>query len=102
MVAHPYWRDLLKFSAGGKLDEMRRVVPYLERELRENEPDIEMHRSILNVRLSLAEGDDSIAALHTAVSVLGRDITVVAPDGAEFDSLFNAFSIESNRTWRGA
>jgi len=88
MIAHPYWRDLLKFSAGGKLAEMRTVLPYLERELRDDEPDIERHRSFLRKRLRLAESDDPIAALHYAASVLSG-----------FDRLFNTFSLEDNRAW---
>lgn len=102
IVAHPYWRDLLKFSAGGKLAEMRRVLPYLERELREDEPDIEGYRSLLKERLRLGETDDAIASLHHAVSVLSIGITVVAPDGTEFDRLFNTFNVEDNRAWAQA
>src|SRR5262249_28335778 len=29
-VCHPYWRDLLKFSGGGNLHEMRRTLPFAE------------------------------------------------------------------------
>ena len=99
MVAHPNWRDVLKFSAGGKLVEMRRAHAYFERELHEEEPEIDSYRSILKERLSLGESGDQIAALHRAVSVLGEGITVVAPDGTEFDSLFNTFSVKSNPAW---
>src|SRR5688572_13104621 len=33
LVTYPYWFDLLKFSAGGKLEEMRQAVAPLEENL---------------------------------------------------------------------
>ncbi|MBB6053152.1 hypothetical protein [Armatimonas rosea] len=102
MVAYPYWRDLLKFSGGGKLKEMRRVAPYLERELHGDQPDIDKQRSTLKKRLSLLEAVDAIASLHAAVSTLGKGIVVTAPDGTEFESLFNTFTVESNPAWKQA
>lgn len=102
MVTYPYWRDLLKFSGGGKLKEMRRVAPYLERELHEDESEIDKRRTTLRTKLSLKESDDAIASLHAAVSTLGKGIVVTAPDGTEFESLFNTFTVESNPMWKRA
>ena len=99
MVAHPEWRDLLKFSAGGKLAAMKRAQSHFETELHEEEPDIDGCRSILKERLCLSESGDHIAALHRAVSDLGKGITIIAPDGTEFDSLFNTFSVKSKPNW---
>src|SRR5262245_60654960 len=31
LMAVPYWRDLLKFSGGGELDEMRQAANFMER-----------------------------------------------------------------------
>lgn len=39
VVAHPYWLDILKFSAGGDLQEMRRAADALEATL-EDEDDV--------------------------------------------------------------
>jgi hypothetical protein len=100
IVARPYWRDLLKFSGGGKIEEMRRVAPYLERELYKHHPDIDEQRAFLKRKLSLADGGDVIASLHSAVAELGKGISVTAPDGSEFDSLFNTFTVESNPMWK--
>jgi hypothetical protein len=36
----PYWRDRLKLSGGGQLDEMRRAEPYLVREPAEEQGNI--------------------------------------------------------------
>ncbi len=102
VVTYPYWRDLLKFSGGGKLKEMRRVVRYLERELHEQQHDIDNQRSIVKKRLSLDEADDAIKSLHTAVKVLGKHIIVAGPDGTKFDSLFNTFTVECNPMWKQA
>jgi hypothetical protein len=100
MIAYPYWRDLLKFSGGGKLDEMRRVAQYLERNMHEDYPEIDRQRSIIEDRLSLERTGDMISSLHAAVATLGSGILVTAPDGTEFQSLFNTFTVESNPSWR--
>jgi hypothetical protein len=100
MVSYPYWRDLLKFSGGGQLNEMRRVVPFLEREMHEDYPEIDEHRTLLREKLSLGETGDAIHLLHRAVAKLGQGIVVVAPDGTEFESLFNTFTVDSIPTWR--
>ena len=102
MVAYPYWRDLLKFSGGGKLDEMRRAVPFLEREMHEDHSEIDEERSLLRKKLFLAETDDPIESLHKAVAELGQGIMVAAPDGTAFRSLFNTFTVDSNPMWRQA
>jgi hypothetical protein len=102
IVAYPYWRDLLKFSGGGKLREMNRVAPYLETELLKDQPEMEELRSILKQKLSLGDARDAIASLHKAVSTMGKGIRVTAPDGSEFEGLFNTFTVESNPSWKQA
>jgi hypothetical protein len=79
MAEYPYWRDLLKFSGGGVVEEMRRVAPYLERELQADSPEISDVRALLRERLALE-----------------------ARAGNRFDSLFNTFTVASNRAWRRA
>jgi hypothetical protein len=100
MVAYPYWRDLLKFSGGGQLKEMRRVVRFLEHEMHEDNPEIDEQRSLLRKKLLLAETVDPIELLHKAVAEFGQGIIVTARDGTEFGSLFNTFTVDSNPTWR--
>lgn len=99
IVTYPYWRDLLKFSGGGKLKEMRRVVPFLEREMHDDHPGIDQQRAFLREKLYLADTSDPIESLHRAVSELGNGIILAAPDGTEFRSLFNTFTVDSNPTW---
>ncbi len=100
MVALPNWRDCLKFSGGGNLEEMRRVVPYLEREMREDEPDIDELRKELFNGLDLAEPVNAIEKLHTCLSSNSSRFQVLSGDGSQFVSLFGAFTVEDNPTWR--
>lgn len=98
MVAFPYWHDLLKFSGGGDIAEMRRAIPYLEKDLLKNEPEIESYRRFLKSELSLPEASDPIASLHYAVEVLSAGVDFELPDGEQFDSLFNNFKIGDSLT----
>lgn len=100
MTEYPYWRDLLNFSGGGKLQEMRRVAPYLERDLRKDEPKIDEYRETLRKRLGFDGGGDLIGYLHEAVAVLGKKVTVTDPDGTKFESLFGRFTVKSNPMWK--
>lgn len=112
VVNAPYWRDLLKFSGGGQLSEMRRVQPLLEQGLEEDDRDEEFYdpgdkvaerRPFLLKALGLASDIDVVGRLHEAVSkprpfrIIGK-----ARDGEpEFEllSLFNDNVIEDNPRW---
>jgi hypothetical protein len=100
-VSAPYWRDLLHFSGGGQIVEMRRVLPILEKELLADEPDVETYRALLRRQLALFSSGDVVAKLHECVG-RDRDFRIVSPEGEEFDSLFNKFVLEDNPTWRNA
>ena len=100
IAEHPYWRDLLKFSGGGQLHEMRRAVPHLERELQEDFPEVNEVRALLKHRLAPDARRDAIAALHESVSRSEQVVRVAGPDGGRFKSLFNTFTVESNPMWR--
>ncbi len=93
LVAHPYWQDLLKFSGGGNVKEMKRAAQQLEQDLENEIPDIEEKRGALYRRLKLQPAKDPISSLHHAVSSMGSLISVLAPDGWESESLFNTFTL---------
>jgi hypothetical protein len=98
MIAVPYWRDCLKFSGGGKLDEMRRAQAQLEAELRERRPDIDKVRGVLFQAFAVTAPDAPLKGLHAAVSG-SRSRQVVAPrDGNSFASLFNTFVVPGRTT----
>lgn len=99
VVARPYWLAILKFSAGGDLQEMRRAADALEATL-DNEDDVNEAREEIRTQLDLSEADDPVGALYEAVAA--SDAIVRATDGSPFTTLFNRFSIDSNAMLRNA
>ncbi|MGY4431551.1 hypothetical protein ACVWWO_004028 [Bradyrhizobium sp. F1.13.1] len=71
VVAHPYWLDILKFSAGGDLHEMRRAADALEATL-DDEDDVNEAREQIRGGLDLPEANDPVGALYDAVGGLRR------------------------------
>ncbi|WP_143707339.1 hypothetical protein [Uliginosibacterium sp. TH139] len=102
IVAYPNWLDLLKFSGGGRFDEMERAAPFIDQDAADDIPNIEVSRSTVIHGLSLPPAPSPISALHHAVTVLGRGVAVHAPDGSECEGLFGSFVVENNRMWCNA
>ncbi|MDB5534082.1 MAG: hypothetical protein JWO28_2397 [Hyphomicrobiales bacterium] len=92
IVHRPYWQDLLKYSAGGNLDEMCRAAPGLEDDWSADE-DNEASRAFLITQLDLGEPGDIVAALHKAVSTT---IDIRDPWGNATASLFGTYTIDDN------
>lgn len=99
VVARPYWLDILKFSAGGDLQEMQRAADALEATL-DDEDDVNEAREEIRTQLDLSEADDPVGALYEAVAA--SDAIVRATDGSPFTTLFNRFSIDNNPMLRNA
>ena len=99
IVAHPYWQDLLTFSGGGKLSEMRRACPALEASILDEEEDLEEARDFVIAELALSEPADAIAALHRAVST-SNVIVRNSFDDKPFDGLFNKFTADQSPSLR--
>lgn len=99
MVALPYWRDLLKFSAGGQLEEMRKAIPFLDKEVLEEEPEIQTKIDVVTRALCLPEIDDPVQTLFNSVKS-GMAIDIASDDGFSYESLFNTFSVSDNRSWQ--
>jgi hypothetical protein len=93
VAACPHWHDVLKFSANGNLDEMRRASAVPESGFDDEEQ--EATRALLKAELGLAEPADTVGALHRAVST--SDAIVRGPDGHPFVSLFNSLVIDEER-----
>jgi hypothetical protein len=96
----PYWHDCLKFSAGGQLAEMRRVVPLAESDLLTDTPQITSSRHALQELLGLSQLSDPVQVLHASITELTPAYSVCGPDGWQFEPLFNTFTVTSNREWR--
>jgi hypothetical protein len=93
IVACPYWQDLLKYSGGGSLAEMRRAAAALYSAF-DDDDDINEARDYLISKIRLTRPPDPVGALHRAVSASA--ITVRAPDGDPCATLFNDFTIDDN------
>jgi hypothetical protein len=102
LVWLPYWRELLKFSGGGQLAEMRRVEPYLIRDLAEDEGDIAPVQQRLAQLLQLTRPEDPVGLLHRRVAEGASEFRLLSDAGEEFESLFNRFVLEDNPMWRSA
>ncbi|MBR0970018.1 MULTISPECIES: hypothetical protein [Bradyrhizobium] len=99
VVARPYWLDILKFSTGGDLAEMRRAADALEATL-DDEDDVNEAREEIRSALDLPEVNDPVGALYDAVAA--SDAIVRATDGSPFTTLFNRFSIDNSPMRRNA
>jgi hypothetical protein len=99
IVTHPYWQDLLKFSGGGKLAEMRRAAIALEAMTADEEDDLEQAREYVKSELALRDPVDAIAALHRAVST-SNVIVRSSFDGNPAQSLFNTFTADGSPSLR--
>jgi hypothetical protein len=98
IVACPYWRDVLKYSANGNPHEMRRAAAALEATLGD-EDEVNEARDVVRSQLGLAEPVDSVGALHRAVAA--SDAIVRAPDGNPCVGLLGRFTVDDTPFLRG-
>ncbi|MBB3210701.1 hypothetical protein FHS27_006549 [Rhodopirellula rubra] len=98
LMAIPYWRDLLKFSGNGDLEEMRKTVPFMESEYATDFDDVPAARERIMNELPVPAVADPVQILHT--NVHSTDCTVVADDGCAYETLFNSFKSADNPNWR--
>jgi hypothetical protein len=92
VVACPYWQDILKFSGGGNLGEMRWTAAFFDAATADDE-ELQEARALLKSQLGLTEPSDPVGALHRAVS---SDVMVRGPYGP-FGTLFNTFVLNEDR-----
>ena len=97
LMQTPYWRDLLKFSGNGQIDEIRITSTFMEKEYEEDYPDLPDARQLVLAKLSIPMVEDPIQVLHD--NIHASDCTLVADDGWEYESLFNKFTAANNRNW---
>jgi len=98
LMAVPYWRDLLKFSAGGQLDEMRKTAIFMEIEYADDFADLPVARQRIMDILPIPTLDDPIKVLHDNVNA--TDCVLVADGDNKYVSLFNTFKSSDNPHWR--
>jgi hypothetical protein len=100
VVQLPYWRDCLKFSGGGDLAEMSKTLPYLEREIHEDEPLIDDYRETLWMLLGSERLPYPVETLYEAVQSTSEICGVITQNGNALNTLFNTFVVADNRMWR--
>ncbi len=99
-ISAPYWRDLLKFSGNGILNEMKRAVPLLEQKLHEDFPELnEQKEKVINT-LKVDMLLDPVTKLHTNVKNNEIEGIVVTDENYEFEPLFNTFTVDDNPMWQ--
>lgn len=97
MMALPGWHDLLKFSGGGSLEEMRRTAGLLERDGPDDE-EVPAATQRIVAAFSLPAIADPVKLLHDCVHA--SDCNVVADDGWPYESLFGHFKSSDNPFWK--
>ena len=100
MIALPNWRDCLKFSGGGKVEEMKKAHVCSEADLRRRHPNIEANRRTLYGAFGLTEMPMPLETLHRVVSEGAATKVVATKDGWPFEGLFNTFVVEDCPTWK--
>ncbi len=98
IIEIPYWSDLLKFSGGGQLSEMKKTAQFMFAEFSEEYPDYNKAKTILKSKLALTNISDPIALLHSCMQ--NSDCKVLASDGWEYETLFNTFVSSDNNAWK--
>ena len=96
VLAVPYWEELLKFSAGGDVEEMRKTAELSLENFEEDEIATSAKIRLIKA-LDIKEISDPIGLLHQ--NVKSTDCTVVAEDGWRYESLFNTFTSHDMRRW---
>jgi hypothetical protein len=96
MVALPNWRDLLSFSGGGDVGQMRRAQAGLEEGVRRRHPDLDGLQATLVSELGLVLPDDPVMALWDSVRATDPDVVFIddADGGLPWGSLFHDWTIE--------
>jgi hypothetical protein len=91
MVWCPYWRDVLKFSADGQIEKMRRAAQALEDSWAEDD-EFTSARKLLVGKLGLPEPEDPIGLLHRTIT--SSRAVLRARDGWVLQPLFGSFTID--------
>jgi hypothetical protein len=96
MVMLPNWRDLLGFSGGGDIGQMRRAQAWLEEGMRRSNPDLDELQAVLVTELDLPVPDDPVMALWESVRATDPDVDFIddSDGGMPWGSLFHEWTIE--------
>jgi hypothetical protein len=101
VAGFPFWRDSLKYSAGGDLGAMESATAFLCREMMADRPAIGAAQSWVSESLCVPLETPSVlvARLHAAVKSAGPDSSFT-DDTGEYGSLFGSFLPSRNQRWQ--
>ncbi|MEU8082873.1 hypothetical protein AB0B57_04450 [Micromonospora sp. NPDC049101] len=101
IVALPNWRDLLKFSGGGDLHQMRRAQARLQEGMRQWHPDLDQLQSLLVGELELDVLDDPVLTFWQSARATDPTVAFINDDdgGLPWGPLFGEGTID--RLMRG-
>lgn len=94
LISCPYWKDLLKFSGNGKLETMLEAKHLLEKEIAEDNPEINKARKLIETKLKIKPLECPITTLYKNVAKYTEKITVLDKNGTMFDPLFGTLKID--------
>lgn len=97
MTALPRWHDLLKFSANGNLDEMRKTARLIGQDDPDDEEQPEAAQRLIET-LALPVLADPVKLLHDGVHA--SVCNVIGEDGSPYQSLFGHFKSGDNPFWK--
>jgi hypothetical protein len=90
-IACPYWRDVLRYSGGGKLDEMRRAQPVLESEDEDDYDKEDLRKQLMEV-IGITPPDDPVGTLFA--NLMTQVTFAHAEDRNTLEPLFGRFTID--------
>lgn len=101
VVGFPYWRDSLKYSAGGDLGAMETAMASLCRDMIADRPAIGVEQSRVAESLGVPLENPSVlvARLHAAVKSTSSDFAFF-DDTGEYGNLFGPFLPSRNKRWQ--
>lgn len=98
VITMPYWKDMLKFSDGGKLDEMKKASVFLEKEWNEEFGNKEQIEKELLKSLLLEKKKNTIEILLSTVE--SAELNYIQKE-ENYASLIGNFKTTDNPFWRG-
>jgi hypothetical protein len=102
MVSMPGWRDVLKFSGRGRLDEMRLAWSRVQKESNVGQKSLPGVQAELRALFRLQTPVDPVALLHQRIAEGPGRFPMQTEEGDAFEPLFGPFFVRQHPVWRRA
>lgn len=110
IINMPFWVDVLKFSGGGKIEEMTKAYHILQKEVEkdmdevlEDEEDDRNYKAVqtfMKKSLGIAVIENPVQILHDAAKMTPAFLAYSKKDQTPYGSLFNQFVVSDNPAWK--